>query len=80
MLVITRKPGERIRVGNDVTVTVLEISGSSVRIGIEAPADLPIYRHEVWLAIEAENQAAAGSQVSELPSPDPTSGSKKGTP
>ena len=67
MLVIARKPGERICLGDDITVTVLEINGSSVRLGLEAPADVQIFRHEIWLAIKAENQAAASSSVNELP-------------
>jgi carbon storage regulator len=67
MLVITRKSGERVCLGDDVTVTVLEISGSTVRLGIEAPAEVPIYRHEIWLAVKHENQAAAESGVTRLP-------------
>lgn len=80
MLVITRKAGERICLGDDVVVTVLEIVGSTVRLGIEAPAEVPIHRHEVWAAIKAENEAAAGAGVDELPSVDTTSSSEKGTP
>ena len=68
MLVITRKPGERICLGDDVTVTVLEISGSTVRIGIEAPAEIPIYRHEIWAAVKEENRAAAEASIKNLPS------------
>jgi carbon storage regulator len=67
MLVITRKIGERICLGDDVTVTVLDIVGSSVRLGIEAPKAIPVYRHEIWVAIQEENRAAAAS-VEELPS------------
>lgn len=68
MLVITRRSGERVCLGDDVTVTVLEISGSTVRLGIEAPAEVPIYRHEIWLAVKAENEAAATAGVTRLPS------------
>jgi carbon storage regulator len=67
MLVIARKPGERICLGDDITITVLEANGSSVRLGIDAPAEVPIYRHEIWLAIKAENEAAASAPVTELP-------------
>jgi carbon storage regulator len=67
MLVIARKPGERICLGDDITVTVLEISGSSVRLGIDAPAEVQIYRHEIWLAIKAENEAAAAAGIHDLP-------------
>ena len=61
MLIITRKPGEKIMLGDDVTVEVLEVSGSSVRIGIAAPRSLPVYREEIWAAVKAENAAAAAS-------------------
>ena len=67
MLVITRKAGERICLGDEVTITVIEISGSAVRIGIEAPAEIPIYRHEIWAAVKAENRAAAQTSISDLP-------------
>lgn len=69
MLVITRKSGERICLGDDIVVTVLEVSGSSVRIGIEAPADVRIFRHEIWEAAAQENRAAAEASVEDLPSP-----------
>ena len=72
MLVITRRPGERICLGEDITITVLEVSGSTVRIGIDAPSEVPIYRHEIWLAIKAENEAAASADVTQLPSPSPS--------
>ena len=73
MLVITRKPGERICLGDDVTITVLDVSGSSVRLGVEAPAEIPVFRHEVWEAVRAENRAAAETGVDELPSRPPGS-------
>ena len=68
MLVITRKAGEKICLGDDVTITVMEISGSTVRIGIEAPAEVPIYRHEIWDAVKEENRAAARTNIKDLPS------------
>lgn len=68
MLVITRKVGERVCLGDDVTVTVLDIAGSSVRLGIEAPKEIPVFRHEIWVAIQEENRAAAQAGLSELPS------------
>jgi carbon storage regulator len=68
MLVITRKPGERICLGDDVTITVLEVVGSTVRLGIEAPAEIPVYRHEIWEAVKEENRAAAEASITDLPS------------
>ena len=71
MLVITRRAGERVCLGDQITVTVLEVSGSSVRLGIDAPADVPVYRHEIWLAIKEENAAAALAPVSSVPTDIP---------
>ena len=67
MLVITRKSGERICLGDDITITVLEISGSTVRLGIDAPSEIPVYRHEIWLAVKEENRAAADARSSSVP-------------
>jgi carbon storage regulator len=65
MLVITRKAGDRVQIGDDITVTLLEISGSSVRLGIDAPAEVAVYRHEILQAVKEENRAAA--EAPELP-------------
>ena len=72
MLVITRKPGDRICLGDDITVTVLDVVGSTVRLGIDAPDEIPVYRHEIWEAIEAENRAAADSSVDQFKAPEDT--------
>ena len=58
MLVLTRKLGEVIRVGDSVTVRVLEVKGNQVRLGVEAPADVRIYREEVYRAIRKEQDQA----------------------
>ena len=50
-------------IGGNITVTVMEVSGQTVRLGIEAPADTSIYREEIWLAVQAENLAAADSET-----------------
>jgi len=68
MLVITRKNGERICIGDDVTVTVLDVAGSSVRLGIEAPNDVRVFRYEIWLQVQEENRAAAQASIEDLPS------------
>ena len=52
MLVLTRKTDESIMIGDDIEVTVLAISGEKVRIGIQAPRDVPVFRHEVYLDIQ----------------------------
>jgi len=67
MLILTRRPGERVVIGEDVLVTVMEISGQTVRLGIAAPNELPIYREEIWLAVKDENRAAAQAAGDALP-------------
>jgi len=74
MLIITRRPGERIVLGDDIVVTVMEISGQTARIGIAAPRELPVYREEIWEAVKAENQAAAAVDPDALPSLPPAGG------
>ena len=69
MLILTRKLGEVIRVGDTVTVRVLEVKGNQVRLGIEAPADVRIYREEVYRAIRRENEEAALGQLDGLETP-----------
>ena len=58
MLVLTRKLGEVIRVGESVTVRVLEVKGNQVRLGVDAPADVRIYREEIYRAVRKENEEA----------------------
>jgi carbon storage regulator len=67
MLIITRRPGEKVMVGDDVVVHVMEITGGTVRIGIEAPRSVPVYREEIYTAVREENRAAAESGPSTLP-------------
>lgn len=64
MLIITRRPGEKVMVGDDVVVHLLEIVGNSVRVGIEAPRSVPVYREEIWNAVREENRAAAQTPAS----------------
>ena len=59
MLVLTRKLGESIVIGNHVRVTVLDMQGKQIRLGIEAPTEVSVHRGEVYERIEAENKAAA---------------------
>jgi len=58
MLILTRRPLETICIGHDITVTVLGVNGSHVRIGIKAPKHVPVHREEVYERIQAEHQAA----------------------
>ncbi len=54
-------------IGDEVLVTVMEISGSTVRLGIEAPQGISIFREEIWLAVKEENRAAAQAAIDALP-------------
>jgi len=58
VLVVSRKPGERILVGDKIAITVVKLSGGAVRLGIEAPPELPIMREELALEIRAADEAA----------------------
>ncbi len=59
MLVLTRKLGESIRVNDNISITVMEIDGRSVKLAIDAPRSVPIHREEIYQKIQAENQKAA---------------------
>ncbi|MBN9655907.1 carbon storage regulator CsrA [Halobacillus sp. GSS1] len=59
MLVLNRREGETVRVGDDITITVLGVEGGQVKLGIEAPKSVGIHRQEVYEAIEKENAEAA---------------------
>lgn len=59
MLVLTRKSGERVLIGDDVTITVLEVGRGQVKIGISAPPGMPIHREEIYQRIVEENRTAA---------------------
>lgn len=56
MLALTRKKGEALVINNNIEVTILEVRGDQVKIGISAPKDVPIYRKEVYLQIQEENK------------------------
>ena len=58
MLELTRKKGEALVINNNIEITVLEIRGDQIKIGISAPKDVPVYRKEVYLQIQKENEAA----------------------
>jgi carbon storage regulator len=66
MLVLTRKSNQSIMIGDDIEVSVLSIMGEKVRIGIQAPRDIPVFRKEVYLEIQQENVAAGTSARAEV--------------
>jgi carbon storage regulator len=62
MLILTRRVGETLMIGDEVTVTVLGVKGNQVRIGINAPKNVSVHREEIYQRIKGENEAgAAGS-------------------
>jgi carbon storage regulator len=64
MLTISRRQGERILIGDDIVVEIIEVSGGSVRVGITAPRERRIYREELWDRVKEENEAAARADFS----------------
>jgi len=61
MLVLSRKKNESIIINDDITIVVVEIRGDKVRLGIEAPKEVPVHRHEVYEAIRRGNQHTTGT-------------------
>ncbi len=66
MLVLTRKIGESIRIDGQICVTVMEVDGRTVKLGIDAPRTVPIHREEVWLRILEENRQAATAESTQI--------------
>lgn len=67
MLTLTRRSGERLRIGDQVVIVVKEISGNQVKLGIEAPRTLPVYREELYQKLVAANREAAAATAGQLP-------------
>ncbi|HSO97415.1 MAG TPA: carbon storage regulator CsrA [Solirubrobacteraceae bacterium] len=70
MLVLTRKTNQSIMIGDDIEVSVLAIMGEKVRIGIQAPRDVPVFRQEVYLEIKQQQAGEASA------TPDETAGAR----
>lgn len=66
MLILTRKLGESITIGDDIKVSVLGIHGRQVRLGIDAPSEVVVHREEVYVKIQAENRRASKSIKNDL--------------
>lgn len=78
MLILTRKVGESITIGDgSISVSVMEIKGRQVRLGIEAPADTPIHRQEIFIKIKQANEQALAAQAGDLDQLSALFGTKK---
>lgn len=62
MLILTRKTGEKVMIGDDVELTVLGIKGNQVRVGVDAPKEISVHREEVYLRIQNEKQAESSPE------------------
>ena len=77
MLILSRRVDERIMIGDQVEISVVDIKGDQVKLGISAPTSIKVYRREVYEAIQRENLAAARSKPGELPQLDRLLGKAK---
>jgi carbon storage regulator len=76
MLLLTRKLGENIRIGDDVKITIVEVKGNHVKLGIEAPPSVKVHREEIYERIQQENRRAQAEQERRgTPEPGPSGGS-----
>jgi len=66
MLVLGRRTGENIRIGDDIKVIVLEVRGGQIKLGIEAPLDVQVHREEIYERIQRQNRRAAGTTPTDL--------------
>ena len=62
MLALTRKKGESLVINNNIEISILEVRGDQIKIGITAPKDVPIYRQEVYKQIQEENRASVSAE------------------
>lgn len=63
MLVLSRKRDERIVIGENIVITVVEVRGDKVRLGIEAPQDIPVHRHEVYEALRRQRESQESTEI-----------------
>ncbi len=78
MLVLTRKKGEKIVIGDNIVLTVVDIKGDQIQLGIEAPRDIPVHREEVYKEIQEENIKARKTEELNLESIQKLMEKKKG--
>lgn len=66
MLILSRKIDQKIRIGDNIILTIIDIKGDQVKIGVEAPNDVKVFRQEVFSAIQSENKAANQISMEQL--------------
>jgi len=77
MLVLSRQRDESIMIGDHIVITIVDIRGDKVRLGIQAPAEVPVHRQEVYEAIKRENSGVGGHKVAKSPAPPVTGSSSR---
>ena len=80
MLVLTRRPNQSIMIGDDIVVTVLEVKGDQIRLGITAPRDVQVYREELLAALQDANRSAVlgdDAQLPPVPKPGPGAATRR---
>ncbi len=66
MLILTRRPGESIHLGDNIKITILSIQGKQIKIGLEVPGDMPVYREEVYRRVQEQNRLAMAAREADL--------------
>ena len=66
MLVLTRKVGEKIQIGDDISIVIMELKGKQVKLGIDAPSNIKVHREEIYQKIQDENIRASNIEITDL--------------
>ena len=66
MLVLTRKLGEKIQIGDDISIVIMELKGKQVKLGIDAPSNIKVHREEIYQKIQDENIRASNIEITDF--------------
>ena len=66
MLILSRRPGESVHVGDDIKITILSIKGQQIKIGLDVPEHMPVYREEIYLKVQIQNASALDLDYNDL--------------
>ena len=58
MLILSRRPGESFHVGDDIKITILSVKGQQIKVGLDVPEHMPVYREEIYVKVQAQNASA----------------------